>query len=87
MTPSVGPEAPDTSSSAARRPDTPSTPDTAAVRAFLDPRHRAWAERVGELADAELRPRPEPAGDDHARAAGIDLARRGVAEIADQRIE
>lgn len=45
----------------------PSTPDLAAVRVFLEPRHREWAARVRAFAETELRPRPEPPDDAAAR--------------------
>ncbi len=43
------------------------TPDTRAVRAFLEERHLALAERVGDFAARTLRERPEPTGDEAAR--------------------
>lgn len=57
-------------------------PDTGAVRAFLDARHGAWAERVRAFAGAELRDRPEPADDDRARTeARVLLGLMGAAGL------
>jgi acyl-CoA dehydrogenase len=42
-------------------------PDTHPIRAFLEPRHIALAQRVAGLAQGEIAPRPEPADDAAAR--------------------
>ena len=47
--------------------------DTSAVRAFLDERHGALAERVGEFADRLLAPLAEPRDDAAARQQARDL--------------
>lgn len=48
-------------------------PDVDTIRAFLDDRHLDFAERVDAFAREELRPRPEPAGDDAARTEAREI--------------
>ncbi len=45
----------------------PAVPDTRSIRAFLDERHVAFAERIGGFAARALASRPEPADDAAAR--------------------
>ena len=66
-------------------------PDTATVRAFLEPAQLELAQRVDEFARREIAPLPEPPDDDAARAQARDLLRRigqagWYAPIADQRL-
>lgn len=49
--------------------------DPGPVRAFLEPPHLELAERVGRWSRAELAARPEPPGDDDARAEARELVR------------
>ena len=63
--------------------------DTAPIRAFLDDKHVALAERVGEFATRQLAPLPEPSDDAAARHQARDLlGKLGAAgwfqSIADQ---
>lgn len=48
--------------------------DTGAVRAFLEPHHQTFAVTAAEFASRTLAPRPEPAGDEAARAEARTLA-------------
>lgn len=55
-------------------------PDPAPIRAFLGESHAAFAARIGDWAERELKPRPEPASDDDARTeARALLAAMGAA--------
>ena len=49
------------------------TPDLRPVRAFLEDRHGAFADAIGEFAAKKIAPRPEPASDDDARREAREL--------------
>lgn len=56
--------------------------DTQAVRAFLDPDHDSWADRVEDFCDTSLRQRPEPEDDAAARVEAREVLKSmGSADI------
>ena len=50
-------------------------PDLGTIAAFLEPRHREWASRLGDFVATELTHRPKPKDDDAARRDAVELVR------------